>query len=534
MSEAVPSFAREATGLTRSISIPVMFMYQLSGLPPCFMLIFTYTDIAYAYPGANMLWTFLIVGALTIPTIGIAMTFMAMTMPRSGGEYNWMTRTFHPAIGFAAAVQFLMAQPATVAMFNAMLSNFILVTTFGAIGMMTSNPALLELSSTFIQPHFIFLISSVLMIIITLVMIAPLKVFAVYQYVGFIASMLGVAIFFALLGMSTPATFAEGFNRFSSISFNQIVPTAVSQGASIPAGFALGATFLAMPYVMWWATTYWNVYPAGEARNPTRSMPIAGLGAMILYYALMVIGGLLFFNAIPYDFTYAMTWLARQAPSVYPLPGALYPAPQALAVFLTNNVTIVTIMLILWFIGFLYVYPGWWMVFSRSILAYSFDRILPEKFSEISERLHTPIWAVVLNTVLSFIFTWWCVYGPYWWAVTHYVLWGCSVGFIFAMFAAAVFPYKKKEWFKAAPKVVQAKIAGIPIVTIAGVLGGIILIGQVVVTFIVDIAMPEGQFGILLEVLTWIAAFAIYYASRYYHKARGIDITRAFKYIPPE
>jgi basic amino acid/polyamine antiporter, APA family len=509
-----------------------MFMYQVSGLVPCFMLIWAYTDIGYFYPGANMMLASIIVAVLTVPTIGVTETLMTIAYPRSGGEYIWISRVFHPGLGFAAGVQYLMAQPSTVGMFSATLSSFVLASVFSTIGLMTNNPGLMAVGSTLGTPNMIFILGATITIIATLVMIAPLRVFSIYQYVGFIASIIGIAILFYLLGANTTGSFALGFDRYSSVPFEQLVATANQNGASVPTGFSMGATFLALPYLIWWATTYWNIYPAGEAKSPAKSMVVAGLGGMVLFWIIMIVGGILYYNVIPYQSAYSMTFLYYKGAAV--LPAGMYPSPQLLAVFLTSNVWLVGILVIMFFVGFVYVWPGWWMVFSRAIFAYSFDRVLPTKLSEVNERTHTPIWAILLCTVLSFVFIFWCAYGPYFWAVTHFTLWACSTGFIPAMLAGAVFPYRKKEWFQASPKIVQTKILGIPLLTISGLLGAAVLIFQVAQTFIVDWALPEGRFGVGLEIGVWIAAFIIYYASKYYHLSKGIDITKAFKEIPPE
>lgn len=245
-----------------------MFMYQVSGLVPCFMLIWAYTDIGYFYPGANMMLASIIVAVLTVPTIGVTETLMTIAYPRSGGEYIWISRVFHPGLGFAAGVQYLMAQPSTVGMFSATLSSFVLASVFSTIGLMTNNPGLMAVGSTLGTPNMIFILGATITIIATLVMIAPLRVFSIYQYVGFIASIIGIAILFYLLGANTTGSFALGFDRYSSVPFEQLVATANQNGASVPTGFSMGATFLALPYLIWWATTYWNIYPAGEAKSP--------------------------------------------------------------------------------------------------------------------------------------------------------------------------------------------------------------------------------------------------------------------------
>src|SRR5262245_4640778 len=59
--------------------------FQVRGLPSAFSLI--------------MLW---IVGGITALCGALAYAELAAALPRSGGEYNFLSRIYHPAVGFLA------------------------------------------------------------------------------------------------------------------------------------------------------------------------------------------------------------------------------------------------------------------------------------------------------------------------------------------------------------------------------------------------------------------------------------------------
>src|SRR5947199_9597888 len=96
-------FTRNATGLVRELSgfdafnlvfsavlIPVGIT-QVMGFTPQF------------WPHANMLVSFLIATPLVL-TFGLVYLYFTMLMPRSGGDYVWLSRTVHPMVGFVANV----------------------------------------------------------------------------------------------------------------------------------------------------------------------------------------------------------------------------------------------------------------------------------------------------------------------------------------------------------------------------------------------------------------------------------------------
>src|SRR5919202_6487556 len=98
-SAAPQLFTRNATGLVRELSafdafnlvfsavlIPVGIT-QVMGFAPQF------------WPHANMLLAFAIATPL-VACFGLVYLYFTIVMPRSGGDYVWVSRTLHPSLGF--------------------------------------------------------------------------------------------------------------------------------------------------------------------------------------------------------------------------------------------------------------------------------------------------------------------------------------------------------------------------------------------------------------------------------------------------
>jgi hypothetical protein len=111
--------------------------------------------------------------------------------------------------------------------------------------------------------------------------------------------------------------------------------------------------------------------------------------------------------------------------------------------------------------------------------------------------------------------------------------------------AAIVLPYKKKELFEASP-IAQMKVAGIPLITVAGLIFGGFLLFLLVEWFFdpwlnPDFA-PAGLYGIsfantnsvIFLLVTYGLAAAIYYGFKARRKSEGIDMNKVQAEIPVE
>ncbi len=92
-------FVREATGLVRELGSYDAFLINMAIINIAGGLTYDILQLFF-FPGASMPLVFLLGG---IPAIGvfIVYTIFSSAFPRSGGDYLYVSRILHPAIGFA-------------------------------------------------------------------------------------------------------------------------------------------------------------------------------------------------------------------------------------------------------------------------------------------------------------------------------------------------------------------------------------------------------------------------------------------------
>jgi len=523
-------FIREATGLTRQLDYKDLFI--LAGAN-CYggLLLWMFTEIPYLYPGVDLISACTFTVILVLIGQAIPYTMMALAVPRTAADYTCMSRVLPPPLAFAASWVWLWSQPSSMVAMILTMGSFYLSTWVGAIGLQFNNPSLVSLASALATTQANVTAAIIVIIVFGLIMMLPLKYgFSYTQSFLFISMTVAVVLFLGLLALNSPTTFASTFNAVSSLPYDKVVTTAVSYGFSRP-GFSWMTLILSLPYTTWWlGITFWLTPAVGEVKNPRKSLWIAGLLPAPFMLVWVIVAAPLFYRVIPYDFMNALVWLAYMKPDAYPLP--YYAVPTYLASLLTNN--IIVINLIHWgFIASWVIYMlAWYIILVRTTFAYSFDRIFPTKLSDVNDRWASPIKATVFWMVISIVM---CVVAGYTnifqFFFANTLLVASSVPPV--VLAAALLPYRRKDIFEIAPGSVQKKIGSIPVITVTGIIGFIFYIFVCIVA-IVAYPIPTRPENLWVVGIVWVTGFIVYYASKYYHRTKGIDISFAFKEIPPE
>ena len=93
-------FVRDATGLVRELSWFDTFLCGFGILNVALGLVQAFAYAPYVFPGSSMAVAFLIAlpGAFFI---GLLNALFTAAMPRSGGDYVWVSRSLSPVVGFA-------------------------------------------------------------------------------------------------------------------------------------------------------------------------------------------------------------------------------------------------------------------------------------------------------------------------------------------------------------------------------------------------------------------------------------------------
>jgi amino acid transporter len=88
---------------------------------------------------------------------------------------------------------------------------------------------------------------------------------------------------------------------------------------------------------------------------------------------------------------------------------------------------------------------------TRILVAMSLDRVLPEWFSKVNERYHTPVNAHLAYFLASLPVIWAYNKVGGWVGLTLGVTFGCGYVFIITCLAGALLPYRAKDAYEASP-----------------------------------------------------------------------------------
>jgi amino acid transporter len=386
-----------------------------------------------------------------------------------------------------------------------------------------------------------------------------MKTYARIQKYSFYAGMLGLLIVIVLLFTGSPEKFKAGLEANSASYFgtqsgvyDATVTAGKAAGAATPlTGGSFYLILLTLPYLVffnlwpnWGATLY------GEVRGATDyKRNFAGMAWALVVTTIL---GILFFlgvaKTIGWDYyvqSNAAWWNYAwgYTTDVPPLP--VWPNPAMLAVFLTNNRLIQIVVLLLmstwWF--------GWagtlFLSSTRVIFAAAFDRLLPESAADLNKN-GTPVYAMLYMVVPAVLVSALYAYNVAGFkSITLAATQGIAIMYFGTAIAAIVLPYKKKELFEASP-IAQMKIAGIPIITIAGTIFALFL-GFLLVEWFFDPWLnpdfaPAGLYGISLAntnsviflLVCYGSAAALYYGFKARRRTEGIDLDKVQAEIPVE
>jgi APA family basic amino acid/polyamine antiporter len=545
-------FVRKATGMVRSWSVVDAFIYAFFSINLVTLGFYSFSQMSYFGGG---LIPALIISAVFIIFEVIVYASLIAVMPRSGGDYVWQTRIFGGSIGFILAITgWWFTLWLWTPIYGDMLRQIVITPLLGVFG-------LRDLAVWFAGRGTALFVSSLLTLgFVSLVILLGMKSYARIQKYSFYAGMVGLLIVIILLFTGSPDAFRAGFEENSATIFGAqpgvyeaTVEAGTAAGASTPlTGGSLGLIFLTLPWLVffnlwpnWGATLYGEVRGATDYKRNFTGMAWALIGVTVL--------GVIFFlgvaRTIGWDFymqANAAWWNYSwgYVEEVPPLP--VWPNPAMLAVFLTNNRLIqIIVMLLMSFWWF-----GWagtlFLSSTRVVFAAAFDRLLPEKVAELDERTGTPVNAMLLMVIPAVIVSLFYAYniGGFI-SVTLAATQAIAIMYFGTAIAAIILPYKKKALFEASP-IAQMKVAGIPLITIAGAIFAGFLAFLLVEWFfdpwLNTEGVPPGLYGISLAntnsviflLATYGLAALIYYGFKARRRTEGIDLDKVQAEIPVE
>ena len=549
-SSSTPSsslYVRQSSGLVREASVVDAIIFNaVFSAPVGATLAFGIFYALGSFPGADIVQALLIAFVVNIPVV-IMMSMMASAMPRTGGDYVWISRILHPSVAvfsnFAAAVSALIG----AAFWARSFAVLALGPALAVLGAVTQNSALINAGnavsgSDVTGQWWTFGLGLLLIVILAIAMSAGTKTSFRVQNVCWIIATVGTFLAFIALLISSNQSFIANFNAFaqpfthSVNSFQAIQDAAAKTGFVFLGGHQFSSTLpvvaIIMTFMMW---NWWSVYIAGElksAGNLRRQLSIM-IGALVWDSLFMIIGVLLLYHSATEQFIASINALAGT-------PGYLLPvAPfyNLMASIAANNsvfALLIAVSFIFWNLPAMF--PNTFMP-VRAIFAWSFDRILPSRLSDVNERTRAPIPAIIVASIIvAGILAWSVLSSSFFTLLSMGVLAGV-ITILCVSVSAIAFPFRRPDLFRNSPA--NTRIAGIPLLPIVAVLSIAVMIG------LAYLVLSYQQFGIATPQLGPLPGFifmgaliviglVIFFVARFVRARQGINLDLIYSELPPE
>ena len=518
-------FLREATGLVRSFTWYDALVLSLAVTGPCiFGMSSQIGYVAPNGPGADFTLSAMI-GLLFMIPLGVMYYLFSIRMPRSGGDYVWIGRSINPLLGFVGGWAMFVSFIALLASASVTEPAVVVPDVLVAWGYVWNNPGLISLGQNFASSTTNIFVGTLLTILIGIA-IASLSPRMYSRVMLVLAAIIYVAtiLFIGAFAVSTSASFAAGLSSMTNgaVTVDGVISQASQAGMPyVPVNMA--ATFLAVPFgVLLFNGFNYSVYFSGEVRNVKNSMLWGVLAALAIAGIFDITGLYFLMNAQGYPFVqaaFALFGAGKFGLGVSPW------APLFIPAILPNPYLASLVEF-----GFL-LFNFWWaaglaMCISRYIFAFSFDRVLPTLFADVNDRLHVPLKAMGLTFVLGAILTYIAVYTTYIGQLLNVTtIW--SIVWMVVGLSAIVFPFWRKDLASGLP-------GGRWLLPLFGGLS-IIAMGTTFYWAITVPAIgPSTLSSTILLIVIFGSAVVIYLARYFYFKAKGLDLMRGQREIPPE
>jgi amino acid transporter len=539
-STGTPIFVRQATGLVR----------QISGLEALGMsinqmgLLYVFNVVAFTpafYPTADPLLSPFVGLLLVLPIVGIYILF-SIGIPRTGGDYVWVSRVFHPSIGFTSNFSFTLIVLSVIGSVAPWIGQYSISPMFYDLGQLYNNANYVSIANSLQTPANTFWVSAIFIIIAGLIVIASSKMAAtIVKYWTFIAMAIGV-IFIGIVLSAGVSTFAHNYNTFSgsNMSYNQVISIGeqapISAYPGVPPAFSNATLYAAALGLLGYLGFNSSAYFAGEVKQNRKSQILAQLGGTVIYAIFItILIAVEYFGEGP-KFVNALAGMWNSSYGNYPYLTGVPPLASALSLYWTRNAALVSLFNLSFGLTAEMMNISILFMLSRNLFAWSFDRVVPAKFADIDPRTRTPIYAVVVMTAIAVIYAYIFIYAVgILSGLFNYGTAGEFTVFAIVSLAAIAYPYRKKDVFNNSDPTARMKLGGIPLITILGAISFVISLVTIYAILLPQIGgaafFSDFFYGI---VFTFIIGAVIYFIAWGARKSQGIDLSLLQREIPPE
>jgi amino acid transporter len=530
-----PVYTRKATGMVREIPMLDQAVFNATSGPPVGVIVFGLFAIL-VFPRSNIYLT-----AILAPLFGVfvwaTFALMAAAMPRLGGDYTYNTRILSPWLGLAGNIGGVISPALGAGLWATFMATQGLSPCFSVIGTVTNSPRLVRWGTYFSPTHRNVVFAVALAVILLTMVLSILGTRFAFRAITvlFLIGCFGLAVSLLILIFESHSSFVNTVNHVGGANAYQKTVNAGAGKGLYPSegGYATKATVGALYY---WSINsiwvWWGTYTASEfkggGRRRRQMWAMVGTGVVQSVIVLVVV--VAFLNTVGYNF-----FVSALDGNFAPANGLVGSASYAyFAALIAKNTLIVTILAVAWL--------GWWIpgmyinyaMVQRAFITWSLDGLLPEKVSEVNERRHTPIISIGIATVAV---TATAALAAYYASFSQIFLFIALFGYMpifFVGLSAMIMKWRRPDLYRGSPA--EWRVGGVEMLPIVGAICTLIGGALLFMTLYFHEALGINRFHLAEELV--IALFVVaalwLYGARAIRRRQGIDLTLAYKVIPPE
>jgi basic amino acid/polyamine antiporter, APA family len=529
-------FLRKATGLVRGWSVRDSMIYACLATNFVTLGLYEFTFAGPAFPKGQMI-TAVILSGIWVSFLVVAYSGLVVTIPRAGGDYVWQTRILGSGVGFVMAATgwwFILWLWAPI------YGNILSVQLFEPLWATLQWTWPAGGAAWFGTHNGIFIVTLITIALAGLLVSIGMAGYAKIQRWCFIGGMIGFVVVVILLLVNSHASFVSSFNFEAHKLFGVNNAYAATNKAAVKAGYTtsplgfgpLGPTMLLIPALMffllwpnWGTTLYGEVRGASDFKRVFAGMFI-GLWTTVV---LTVVFLLLIDKTVGWGFYQNLNSLDYNATPQF----GIWPYPFMFAGWLVHNTAFqvaLILVLSLWFFGWV---GTLFLSSTRVIFAAAFDRVLPDRAAEVSEKRRVPVASLLLMLLpavgLAALYAYNSTFASYTLDATLVI----AVTYLFSAIAVVILPWRKPDLWFASPAS-KIKLFGVPVVPVSGVIT-IGLLGYNLYEWLSnDLYFVNKPSSLVYMGAMYVLAIVIYVGARIVRNRQGIDLSLINKEIPVE
>ncbi len=526
-------FLRKATGLVRGWSVRDSIIYACLATNFVTLGIYEFTFAGPAFPKGQFI-TSILISAVLVSFLVVAYSGLIVTIPRAGGDYVWQTRILGSGIGFVMAATgwwFILWLWAPI------YGNILSVQLFQPLWATLGSPSG---AAWFGSKNGIFVVCLITIAIAGILVSLGMAGYARIQKWCFAGGLVAFAVVAILLLTHSHGSFVSSFNYEGQKLFGVHNAYAATNAAAHKAGVVtysmgfgpIGPTMLLVPAMMffilwpnWGSTLYGEIRGASDFKRVFTGM-FSGLWITVI---LTIIFLLLVAKTIGWDFYQNLNTLDYNLTPQF----GIWPYPFLFAGWLVHNTAFQVILILalsLWFFGWV---GTLFLSSTRVIFAAAFDRVLPDRAAEVSEKRKVPMYSLVLMlipaAILSAVYAYSGSFRNYFLDATLVI----AVTYLFSAIAVVILPWRRPELWAASPAS-KFKFLGVPIVLAAGWVTIALLVFCLYEWFSNSLYFVNNKGSLVFMGAMYLLAIVVYVFARLIRKQQGIDLGLINKEIPVE